>query len=49
MRIAGPTKLTVKRVVHAAVLPHEWFGAIYKFPELFRELMTGGDDNLRLF
>ena len=47
--VAGPTKLRVKRIVHAALLLHEWFGALYKFPELVRDLMTGGDENLRVF
>ena len=47
--VQGPTKLKVKRIIHACLLPHEWFGALYKFPELFHELMTGGDDNLRFF
>ena len=47
--VQGPTKLKVKRIIHSCLLPHEWFGALHKFPELFHEIITGGSDNLKVF
>ena len=38
----GKSMLALKRVTQSCLLPHEWFGALYKVPELFEELMTGG-------
>ena len=49
LTVYGTTKLSMKRAVHACLLPHEWFGTLYAFPELFEELMTGGEANLRHF
>ena len=49
LTVYGKTKLSMKRITHSCILPHEWFGILYKFPELFQELMTGGTANLKHF
>ena len=35
--------------VHAALLPHETFASLGKYPELFKELLCGPDGNLQDF
>ena len=35
--------------VHAALLPHETFASLGKYPELFKELLCGPDGNLQNF
>ena len=34
---------------HACLLPHETFASLFTFPELFRELLSGGEGALRAF
>ena len=45
----GKSMLALKRVTQSCLLPHEWFGALHAFPDLFADLFTGGDANLRHF
>ena len=38
LTVYGKTKISMKRIMHACILPHEWFGLLCKFPELFTDL-----------
>ena len=44
-----PDGLQELEIQHGALLPHETFSALSRFPELFEDLLTGPDGNLQRF